>query len=59
MNIILGNKDDETDDEYETEVIDGILTFDELLEDDYYKSEYEKRVQQRLNEYNKNSEGGV
>lgn len=59
MNIILGNKDDETDDEYETEVINGILTFDELLEDDYYKSEYEKRVQQRLNEYNKNSEGGV
>lgn len=31
------------------EVIDGILTFDELLEDDYYRSEFEKRVQQRLN----------
>ncbi len=31
-----------------TEIIDGILTFDELLEDDYYKAEFEKRVQQRL-----------
>lgn len=34
---------DEKQDDYETEVIDGILTFDELLEDDYYKSEFEKR----------------
>lgn len=31
-----------------TEITDGILTFDELLEDDYYKAEFEKRVQQRL-----------
>ena len=31
-----------------TEIIDGILTFDELLEDDYYKAEFEKRVQERL-----------
>ena len=30
------------------EIIDGILTFDELLEDDYYRSEFEKRVQERL-----------
>lgn len=33
-----------------TEIIDEILTFDELLEDDYYKAEFEKRVQKRLNE---------
>ena len=32
-----------------TEITDGILTFDELLEDDYYKAEFEKRVQERLN----------
>lgn len=31
-----------------TEIIDGILTFDELLEDDYYKAEFEKHVQERL-----------
>lgn len=35
----------------ETEIIEVPLTFDELLEDDYYKSEFEKRVQQRLEEY--------
>lgn len=40
--------DEEEQDDYETEIIDGILTFDELLQDDYYKSEFEKRVQQRL-----------
>ena len=33
-----------------TEITDEILTFDELLEDDYYKAEFEKRVQKRLNE---------
>ena len=32
-----------------TEIKDGILTFDELLEDEYYSSEFEKRVQERLN----------
>ena len=37
------------------EIIDGILTFDELLEDDYYKSEFEKRVNQRLEDI-KNSQ---
>lgn len=36
----------------------GILTFDELLEDDYYKSEFEKRVNQRL-EDTKNSHPDV
>lgn len=35
----------------DTEIIDGILTFDEILEDDYYREEFEKRVQQRLDEY--------
>lgn len=34
---------------------DEILTFDELLEDDYYKSEFEKRVQQRVEEYSSHS----
>lgn len=47
----------ETDD-YETEIIDGSLTFDELLEDDYYKAEFEKRVQQRL-DIQKNSHPDV
>lgn len=36
----------------------GILTFDELLEDDYYKSEFEKRVNQRLEDI-KNSHPDV
>lgn len=38
------------------DIPDGILTFDELLEDDYYKSEFEKRVQERLNINNTHSE---
>ncbi len=42
----------------DTEIIDGILTFDELLEDDYYNAEFEKRVQERL-EDKKNSQSGV
>lgn len=37
-----------------TEIIDGILTFDEILEDDHYREEFEKRVQQRLDEYSHN-----
>ena len=45
------------DDLSEAETIDGTLTFDELLEDDYYKAEFEKRVQQRLEEINKHSKG--
>lgn len=40
--------DDEEQDDYETEIIDGSLTFDELLQDEAYKAEFEKRVQQRL-----------
>ena len=47
----------ETDD-YETEIIDGSLTFDELLEDEAYKAEFEKRVQQRL-DIQKNSHPDV
>lgn len=39
-----------------TEITDGILTFDELLEDDYYKAEFEKRVQQRLDIQNSHSD---
>ena len=41
-----------------TEIIDGILTFDELLEDDYYKDEFERRVAQRLEDI-KNSHPDV
>lgn len=40
----------------ETEIIEVPLTFEELLEDDYYKSEFEKRVQERLEEYNSHSD---
>lgn len=40
------------------EITDGILTFDELLEDDYYKTEFEKRVNQRLEDI-KNSHSDV
>ena len=47
MDIIL----DEDDKSAAPENIDGILTFDEILEDAYYKAEFEKRVQQRLEEY--------
>lgn len=39
-----------------TEITDGILTFDELLEDDYYNAEFEKRVQQRLDIQNSHSD---
>ena len=45
---IIFDEDDESD---APETIDGILTFDEILEDAYYKAEFEKRVQQRLEEY--------
>ena len=44
--------DEEEQEDYETEIIDGILTFEELLEDEYYNSEFEKRVQERLDIYN-------
>lgn len=44
--------DEEEQEDYETEIIDDILTFDELLEDEYYNSEFEKRVQERLDIYN-------
>ncbi|MDE6474779.1 MAG: hypothetical protein K2L70_06740, partial [Clostridia bacterium] len=37
--------------------LDDIITFDEILEDNYYKAEFEKRVQQRLEEINKHSKG--
>lgn len=40
--------DEEEQDDYETEIIDGSLTFDELLQDEAYKAEFEKRVQERL-----------
>lgn len=50
--------DDEEQDDYETEIIDGSLTFDELLEDEYYNAEFEKRVQQRL-DIQKNSHPDV
>lgn len=49
--------DDENNNDYETEIIDGILTIDELLQDDYYKAEIEKYVQQRVED--KNSQSGV
>lgn len=39
-----------------TEIIDGILTFDELLEDDYYKSEFERHVRERLDIQNSHSD---
>lgn len=45
-------------DDYETEIIDGSLTFDELLEDEAYNAEFEKRVQQRL-DIQKNSHPDV
>ncbi len=48
--------DDNEQDDYETEIIDGSLTFDELLEDDYYKAEFEKRVQERLDIQNSHSD---
>lgn len=41
-----------------TEIIEENLTFDEILEDDYYKAEFEKRVQQRLEDINKNRSVG-
>lgn len=40
----------------DTEIIDGILTFDEILEDPYYKEEFEKRVQQRLEDRESHSD---
>lgn len=40
------------------EITDDILTFDEILEDDYYNAEFEKRVQQRLEDIKNNSTGG-
>lgn len=40
------------------EITGDILTFDEILEDDYYKAEFEKRVQQRLEDIKNNSTGG-
>ena len=46
------------DDLSEAETIDGTLTFDEILEDDYYNAEFEKRVQQRLEDIKNNSTGG-
>lgn len=51
---------DETDQagEEEPEIIDGILTFDELLQDEYYGSEIERYVQKRL-EDTKNSHPDV
>ena len=42
----------------EAEIIDETLTLDELLKDDYYKAEFEKRVQQRLEDINNHSTGG-
>lgn len=48
--------DGEEQDEYETEIIDGILTLDELMKDDYYKSEIEKLIQQRLDIQNSHSD---
>ncbi len=36
-----------------TEITDGILTFYELFEDDYYKAEFEKRVQEKIKEERK------
>lgn len=43
--------DEEEQDDYETEIIDGILTFDELLQDDYFnKGWIYKPVTQTLKE---------
>lgn len=53
MDIIF---DDDDQDDYEPEIIDGILTFDELLEDEAYKAEFEKRVQERLDIQNSHSD---
>lgn len=39
-----------------TEITDGILTLDELMEDDYYKSEIDKLIQQRLDIQNSHSD---
>lgn len=34
----------------ELEIIEENMTFDEILEDEYYKAEFEKKVQERLKE---------